>query len=154
MVSTISLDLPHGADSNDIKKTWDGIRSIINTKEKNLNNITQLKVNEEVINNPKKIVEEINNFFVNVGPITEQTIPRNPVVNPVKYLKNRNQFNFLVTNLSNEEVLNIIKNLEDKSTGPQSIPIKLLKLIPDLILVPCTQYVILLWKVSRSTKNM
>ena len=123
-------------NSNDIKKTWDGIRSIINTKEKNLNNITQPKVNEEVINNPKKIVEEINNFFVNVGPITEQTIPRNPVVNPVKYLKNRNQFNFLVTNISNEEVLNIIKNLEDKSTGPQSIPIKLLKLIPDLILVP------------------
>ena len=122
-------------NSNDIKKTWDGIRSIINTKEKNQNNITQLKVNEEVINNPKKIVEEINNFFVNVGPITEQTIPRNPVVNPVKYLKNRNQFNFLVTNI-NEEVLNIIKNLEDKSTGPQSIPIKLLKLIPDLILVP------------------
>ena len=71
-----------------------------------------------------------------MGPITEQTIPRNPVVNPVKYLKNRNQFNFLVTNISNEEVLNIIKNLEDKSTGPQSIPIKLLKLIPDLILVP------------------
>ena len=103
---------------------------------KNLNNITQLKVNEEVINNPKKIVEEINNFFVNVGPITEQTIPRNPVVNPVKYLKNRNQFNYLVTNISNEEVLNIIKNLEDKSTRPQSIPIKLLKLIPDLILVP------------------
>ena len=75
-------------------------------------------------------------FFVNVGPITEQTIPRNPVVDPVKYLKNRNQFNFLVTNISNEEVLNIIKNLEDKSTGPQSIPIKLLKLIPDLIFVP------------------
>ena len=123
-------------NSNDIKKTWDGIRSIINTKGKNLNNITQLKVNEEVINNPKKIVEEINHFFVNVGPITEQTIPRNPLVNPVKYLKNRNQFNFLVTNISNEEVLNIIKNLEDKSTGPQSIPIKLLKLIPDLILVP------------------
>ena len=29
-----------------------------------------------------------------------------------------------------------IKNLENKSTGPQSIPIKLLKLIPDLIPVP------------------
>ena len=71
-----------------------------------------------------------------MGPITEQTIPRNPVVNPVKYLKNRNQFNCLVTHTSNEEVLSIIKNLEDKSTGPQSIPIKLVKLIPDLILVP------------------
>ena len=33
-------------------------------------------------------------------------------------------------------VLDIINQLENKSTGPQSIPIKLLKLIPDLILVP------------------
>ena len=34
------------------------------------------------------------------------------------------------------EVLDIINQLENKSTGPQSIPIKLLKLIPDLILTP------------------
>ena len=33
-------------------------------------------------------------------------------------------------------MLDIINKLENKSTGPQSIPIKLLKLIPDLILVP------------------
>ena len=33
-------------------------------------------------------------------------------------------------------MLGIINKLENKSTGPQSIPIKLLKLIPDLILVP------------------
>ena len=33
-------------------------------------------------------------------------------------------------------MLDIINQLENKSTGPQSITIKLLKLIPDLILVP------------------
>ena len=33
-------------------------------------------------------------------------------------------------------MLDIINQLENKSTGPQSIPIKLLKLIPDLILIP------------------
>ena len=33
-------------------------------------------------------------------------------------------------------MLDIINNLENKSTGPQSIPIKLLKLIPDLIIIP------------------
>ena len=69
-------------------------------------------------------------------PETENSIPRNPVIKPNKYLKNRNQFNFLVAHISNEEVLDIIKNLENKYTGPKSIPIKLLKLIPDLILVP------------------
>ena len=33
-------------------------------------------------------------------------------------------------------MLEIINTLENKSTGPASIPVKLLKLIPDLIIVP------------------
>ena len=60
----------------------------------------------------------------------------NPKTKPEKYLKNRNQLNFLIAHISNEDVLDIINQLENKSTGPQSIPIKLLKLIPDLILIP------------------
>ena len=69
-------------------------------------------------------------------PNTERNIPVNPKITPEKYLKNRNQLNFLITHISNEEVLDIINQLENKSTGPQRIPIKLLKLIPDLILIP------------------
>ena len=78
-------------------------------------------------------MEEVNNYFVNVGPNTERSIPRNPVTKSNIYLKNRNQVNFLIARISNDEVLTIIKTLENKSKGPQSIPIKLLKLIPDLI---------------------
>ena len=69
-------------------------------------------------------------------PYTERNIPVNPKIKPDQYLKNRNQLNFLIAHISNEEVLAIINQLENKSTGPQSIPIKLLKLIPDLILIP------------------
>ena len=71
-----------------------------------------------------------------MGPNTERNIPVNPKIKPDQYLKNRNQLNFLIAHISNEEVLAIINQLENKSTGPQSIPIKLLKLIPDLILIP------------------
>ena len=101
-----------------------------------MSKITQLKVNKKIINNPKEIVEEVNNYFVNVGSNTEKSIPSNPKTKPNIYLKNRNLVNFLIAHISNEEVLDIINKLENKSTGPQSIPIKLLKLIPDLILVP------------------
>ena len=101
--------------------------------------ISQIKVKDKIIDNPKKVVETFNNFFVNVGPNTEKNIPINPKIKPEFYLKNRNQLNFLIAHISNEEVLDIINKLENKSTGPQSIPIKLLKLIPDLILIPlCT----------------
>ena len=122
-------------NNNNIKKTWEGIRSIINIKSTK-STISQIKVNNKVIKNHKKIAESLNNFFINVGPNTERNIPVNPKIKPDQYLKNRNQLNFLIAHISNEEVLAIINQLENKSTGPQSIPIKLLKLIPNLILIP------------------
>ena len=44
--------------------------------------------------------------------------------------------NFIIVHISNEEILDIINSLENKSTGPTSIPLKLLSLIPDLIITP------------------
>ena len=49
-----------------------------------------------MINESKKIVEEVNNYFVSVGPETEKSIPRNPVTKPNKYLKNRKQYFLLL----------------------------------------------------------
>ena len=121
-------------NNNNIKKTWEGIRSIINIKSTK-STISQIKVNNKIIINQKEIVDTLNNFFVNVGPNTERNIPVNPKTKPEQYLKNRNQLNFLIAHISNEDVIDIINQLENKSTGPQSIPIKLLKLIPDLILI-------------------
>ena len=123
-------------NNNNIKKTWEGIRSIVNISKPKMPSVSQIKVNEKVIDNPKKVVEAFNNFFVNVGPNTEKNIPINPITKPEQYLKNRNQLEFLIAHISNEEILDIINQLENKSTGPQSIPIKLLKLIPDLIIIP------------------
>ena len=117
-----------------ISKRLEGIRSIINVKSTK-STISQIKVNNKVIKNHKKIEESLNNFFI-VGPNTERNIPVNPNIKPDQYIKNRNQLNFLIAHISNEEVLAIINQLENKSTGPQSIPIKFLKLIPDLILIP------------------
>ena len=109
-------------NNNNIKKTWEGIRSIINISKSKMPSVSQIKVNNKVIDNPKKIVEAFNNFFVNIGPNTEKNIPINPIIKPEQYLKNRNQLNFLIAHISNEEILDIINKLENKSTGPQSIP--------------------------------
>ena len=38
--------------------------------------------------------------------------------------------------MSNEEILDIINSLENKSTGPSSIPLKMLSVTPDLIILP------------------
>ena len=114
----------------------EGIRSIINISKSKMPSVSQIKLNNKVIDIPKKVVEAFNNLFVNIGPNIEKNIPINPIIKPEQYLKNRNQFNFLIAHISNEEILDIISKLENKSTGPQSIPTKLLKIIPDLILIP------------------
>ena len=50
-------------------------------------------------------------------------------------MKNCNQINFVIAHLSNEEILDIIHSLENKSSGHSSIPLKMLPVIPDLIIL-------------------
>ena len=59
-----------------------------------------------------------------------------PNISPSKFLKDRIQLNFIIAHTSNEEILDIINALENKSTGPSGIPFKLLTFIPDLIIIP------------------
>ena len=52
-------------------------------------------------------------------------------------MKDRQQFNFTIVHISEEEVLGIINVLENKTTGPNSIPINSIPImIPDLIIIP------------------
>ena len=57
----------------DIKKTWEGIKKIVNLK--------------------KIAMTNFNNFFANVGVNTESLIPKVPNITPLKFLRNRNQLN-------------------------------------------------------------
>ena len=104
--------------------------------KKNSNRTSQLNVGGKVIDDNKEIATNFNHFFVNVGPNTEESVPKVPNISPSKFLKNRNQMKFVMAHVSNEEILDIINSLENKSTGPSSIPLKLLSLIPDLIILP------------------
>ena len=60
------------------KKTWEGIRSIVNIKNSMNPKIAQLNINGSVIDDPKLVVNEINIFFVNVGPNSEKDVPKVP----------------------------------------------------------------------------
>ena len=97
---------------------------------------SQLNINGKIIDEDKKLATNFNNFFVNVGQKTENAIPKVPNISPSKFKKNRIQTNFIIAHVANEEILDIINSLENKSTGPFSILVKLLLLIPDLIIIP------------------
>ena len=109
---------------------------MVNVKKSVRFSISQLNSNGQIIDEPAKIAEKLNNFFVNVGPDTEKTVPRVPNASPEKYLKNRTQFELIIAHISQEEVLSIINALPNKGTGPSSIPLRLLKDAADLIITP------------------
>ena len=119
-----------------IKNIWLGIREIVNIRNSKPYKISQLKVGGNFMNNTKEISNKLNEYFVNVGPTTEESIPKTQNISPLKFMKERKMNEFLIAHVSHEEVLDIINLLENKTTRPVSIPIKLLKLIPDLILIP------------------
>ena len=120
----------------DIKKTWEGLRKLVNVKKSVRFSISQLNVNGKIVDEPAMIAEKLNKFFVNVGPETERKVPKVPNASPEKYLKNRNQFELIIAHISHEEVMTIINALPNKSTGPTSIPLRLLKDVADLIITP------------------
>ena len=82
-----------------IKKTWEGIRKIVNVKKSTKFSISHLNVNGKMIDESKDVANAFNNFFVNVGPNTEKTVPKVPNKSPEQFLKNRIQFEFIITHI-------------------------------------------------------
>ena len=52
----------------DIRKTWGLIRSIVNNGVSKADNIKELKIDNAICTDSKKIVDKFNDFFVNIGP--------------------------------------------------------------------------------------
>ncbi len=122
--------------STNIRKTWEGIRKIVNVKKSSDFTISQLNVKGKIVDNPVDIANNFNSFFANVGPETEKTVPKVPNKCPSLYLKNRNQFEMIIAHISEQEILDIINLLANKSSGPASIPLRLLKIAADLVVIP------------------
>ena len=122
--------------NSNLKKTWEGIRSIVNVKKSTKLSISHLTINGKIVDQSLDIANSFNNFFVNVGPETEKTVPKVPYTTPEQFLRNRNQFDFIVAHISEEEIVDIIAALKLKATGHASIPTRFLKIVADIISVP------------------
>ena len=46
-----------------MKKTWKGIKSLVNVKNKTSSNATQINLNGRMIDDPKEVGNAFNNFF-------------------------------------------------------------------------------------------
>ena len=85
------------------------------------------------VNDPVKMANLFNNYFVNVGLNIDKTIPRT-TKSPADYLKDRISQSMFLAPICPEKIQTIIHSLNtDKAIGPYSIPVFLLKILSRII---------------------
>ena len=116
---------------------WSGIKSIVNMKTKSqLSQISHLPDNGKRIDDPVKMANIFNHYFVIVGSNIDKSIPRTKK-SPTDYLKNRNSYSLFLTPATEQEIGIITQSLNPrKAIGPYSIPVFLLKILSRHIAKP------------------
>ena len=107
---------------------WKGIKSIVKLTSSSKKDITLINEKGKYINDPQKIANIFNSYFVTVGPNIDKTIPNSNYTfgKYLKHIKSDKTF-FLIPTLP-EEISKIIDSLDNnKSLGPNSIPVFMLK---------------------------
>ena len=125
----------------DSKKTWEGIRNIVNISKKTKVVPIQLKYKNEIKCDNKDMAESFNDFFVNIGNMVEDKIPKG-TKNFRTYLKNKNLDNLLLSPVDSIEVDSMISSSKsNKACGPNSIPSKILKSYKNYLIEPITHLI-------------
>ena len=121
---------------SNVKKTWDGIRNLINvSKKKNLSPTKLIYKNEEKVTNVD-MAESLNDFFVNIGSSVEAKIPKSQR-HFSSFLGSPNNKSIFLKPCTAIEVLEIINSLKSsKSCGPNSISTNLLIEFANFLIYP------------------
>ena len=108
---------------------------------KKLNSPASLIDKGKAITNPNSIAEHFTKFFTEIG-----TNIQNKISPTQKYYKdyplNPNKETFLIKPITDEEISDVLSNLNiRKSTGPNSIPTKVMKQSKDVISAPLAKLI-------------
>ena len=132
---------------DNIKNTWKGIKSILN-KDNTHSNIPKILVSNNTTSaEPIKIANIFNSFFTSDAAKTKESIKYSHK-HFSNFLKNRSDDSFSLSPTDKYEIINIVPSLDPKkSTGPNSIPTKILKLLKNDVSTQLSD----IFKVSFST---
>ena len=64
---------------NNMKRTWKGIKDILNLKGKSEQQISQINHNDKTIREEKDIADVFNHFFTNIGTKLDSEIPKSNI---------------------------------------------------------------------------
>mgnify|MGYP001799793358 FL=1 len=122
---------------DNLKSTWKGIKELINFGSTKTNPTIDLEINGEFETDTEVISNHFNDYFSTIAHKLSDKIK------PSKfsfdhYLNNPNPNSFYIEPVTKEEILDYIKTTlkANKSTGPNSLPSSLLKIVSDIICSP------------------
>ena len=124
-------------EKTNIKNTWKILNNALNKNHRKPRNKI-FNINGQIIDNPTQVSDHFNNFFINIGLNQTSQIPDNNI-HFSTYLSNPNESSMFFTPITEDEVIEIIKNLDaKKSPGHDHIPILIIKKLASELSVPLT----------------
>jgi len=121
---------------NNMKSTWKLIGTIIHCKTKGQSDPTKIIVNNQIYTTNSDIANQLNQYFVNVGPTIASSI-RNNDDDPLKYIKSSPSSSFVLSEVTEAQVCNLFSKLNDSKTSLQ-IPNKLIRIVSEDLSKPFT----------------
>ena len=94
-------------NKTNLKRTWEGIRNVVNISKKKKTAINSLSYKGKCITDKVEIANSLNEFFVNIGNTVEEKIPQTNK-NYKEYLGNRVVNSFLPSPVMESEIEDII----------------------------------------------
>ena len=115
------------------KKIWEGVNELTNNQKKNKTTNISIKLHDKIVSDPKTVANEFNAYFSNIAGKVRSKIPETKA-SYKDYQTKRCQGSFFFRPTDKEEVIKVINSLDlTKSTGPKSIPNRILKLMKNEI---------------------
>ena len=113
------------------RNTWKGIKTIISIKNITTTIPHSIEFNNRTITDPTTMSNAFNNYFTSIAEKTKSNIKFSPK-HYTDYLSSTNTNTFFLTPTDKNEIAFIISSLDfHKSSGPNSIPVKILKLLKN-----------------------
>jgi hypothetical protein len=121
--------------TGDSKQKWHNINKLINKNTKDQNTINELIINDENISDSVDISNKLNQHFIDIGNRTTADVPY--LTNFRTYLKNKQNTNFKLSSITQNEVLTSINNIKKNSKYPiEEVPSYIYKKVSDEIAYP------------------
>ena len=128
--------------SNNLKNQWKVINSLIERKQQSsLPSAMRFDTAPVTITDPQHIAEEMNSFFINAGSLV---IDQNPpsTMDPLSFLPDASQDHTMYARPATErEVLKIIEQLKNSSSGIDQLKPKVIKEVKSIIIKPLTHLI-------------